>query len=82
MIGPRAHEFSPGVDIIVEPLRQRYALAPDVPPPPGMTREEFGAWSRRVCGFMAPLIPDNQTIVMGGKVYMNRSTFNRLMDKT
>ena len=32
----------------------RYTLPADVPPPPGMTRDDFAAWSLRVCGIKPP----------------------------
>lgn len=35
-------------------LAPRYVLPDDVPPPVGMTREQFSEWSWRTCGYAPP----------------------------
>lgn len=67
-----------GLPVIVEPERPRYTLPADVPPPPGMTRDEFAQWSRRVCGIQAPLIPDGQMLSLAGRLHMNAKTWDRM----
>lgn len=64
-----------GVTVQVEPLRQRYSLPADVPPPKGMTRDEFDAWSRRVCGFQKPLLEDGQVLKTPYGLHMNAATW-------
>lgn len=73
-----------GMAVIVEPLYQRYVLPADVPPPPGMTRDEFNDWSRHVCGFTEPLLRDGQVIVneRKGTLHMNYRTFQQLRKAT
>lgn len=69
-----------GTRVIVEPLRPRYTLPSSVPTPPGMTREEFAAWSAQVCGYQAPLVQDGQFIFMSGtdEIVVNERTFEQL----
>lgn len=55
-----------GIKIIEEPKRPRYVLPDDVPPPPGMTRAEFAAWSAEVCGFREPIVPRDTVYFMPG----------------
>lgn len=64
-----------GVTVHVEPLRQRYKLPNDVPPPTGMTREQFDEWSRRVCGYCPPLIADGQVLKTPYGLHMNAKTW-------
>ena len=70
-----------GHRILVEPLRPRYVLPDDVSPPPGMTRDEFADWSRRVCGHQAPLIKDGQVFYTEGAMHMNQATFDAMKAK-
>lgn len=44
-----------GMRVIEAAEHPRYTLPADVPPPTGMTRAEFDAWSRRVCGMVSPI---------------------------
>lgn len=67
-----------GDRVFVEKPRQRYILPGDVPPPPGMTREEFDQWSRRVCGFQPPLIEDGQVFRTANGLHMNASTWAKV----
>lgn len=67
-----------GLPVMVEPERPRYTLPADVPPPTGMTRDEFAQWSRRVCGIQAPLIPDGQVLNLAGAMHMNAKTWARI----
>lgn len=46
-----------GMRVVASPDQPRYTLPDDVPPPPGMTRAEFAAWSRVVCGVVNILPP-------------------------
>lgn len=55
-----------GMTVVAAPLHPRYVLPADVPPPPGMTRAEFNAWSRHVCG-MTCTVPRGAAYVIGGK---------------
>lgn len=60
-----------GMRIIESPDLPRYTLPADVPPPRGMTRAAFAAWSREVCGVIN-LVPPGQAYVIGGHtVHMN-----------
>lgn len=68
------------INIIMETQRPRYTLPDDVPPPPNMTREEFDAWSRRVCGYQASLIPDNEIMKTPHGLIVNAATWQRLRD--
>lgn len=72
--------FIQGLRVHIEPPRPRYVLPADVPPPPGMTREEFDAWSRRVCGYGSSLIPDGQVLSTPYGLHMNQATFDRLKE--
>lgn len=67
-----------GMRIHVEPLRQRYTLPDDVPPPAGMTREQFNEWSRRVCGYAEPLIADGIVINLRDTLHMNTRTWEKV----
>ena len=68
-----------GLKVLIEPQRQRYTLPADVPPPPGMSREQFNDWSRRVCGFHAPILADGQVFKSpDGAMYMNATTWAAL----
>lgn len=51
-----------GMKVHVAPEYPRYTLPKDVPPPPGMTRQEFAEWSAKVCGTCS-VLPDNIAIV-------------------
>jgi hypothetical protein len=55
-----------GIKIIEEAKHPRYVLPDDVPPPPGMTRAEFAAWSAEVCGFREPIVPRDTVYFMPG----------------
>jgi hypothetical protein len=63
---------------VVEPLRQRYTLPDDVSPPPGMTRAEFNAWSKQVCGYASPTLKDGQVMHISGVFYMNQWTYDAM----
>lgn len=57
-----------GLRVIEAPLRPRYVLPDDVPPPKGMTRDEFAAWSRRVCGVVCNIKPGHALVLYGHTV--------------
>lgn len=67
-----------GHRIHVEHPRPRYVLPDDVPPPTGMTREEFADWSLRVCGSQQPILRDNEVYQVGSTFCMNAATYERL----
>ena len=54
-----------GMRFVESPDVPRYTLPADVPPPPGMTRAEFAAWSRKVCG-VTNIVPPGQAVVLRG----------------
>ncbi len=54
-----------GMRIVEAPTHPRYTLPDDVPPPPGMTRAEFAAWSREVCG-VTSVVPRGQAYIVNG----------------
>ena len=58
------HSFL-GMRIVEAATYPRYTLPDDVPPPPGMTRAEFAAWSREVCGVTC-VLPRGQVFLMNG----------------
>ena len=63
------------INIVVEQLRPRYVLPLDVPPPTGMTREEFEEWSRKVCGYQDSILSDGQVLLMEGRMHMSQATY-------
>lgn len=67
-----------GTPVVIEQPRPRYVLPDDVPPPTGMTREEFAAWSVRVCGYAPPFLKDGDVMTLSGALHMNQATFNKL----
>lgn len=67
-----------GFDVRVEPRRPRYELPLDVPPPPGMSRAEFAAWSISVCGYQPPVLMDGEVLRAGCLLYMNHDTWERI----
>lgn len=50
-----------GVKIVCAPMHPKYVLPQNVPPPTGMTRDEFHEWSKKFCGEYC-MIPDDQMI--------------------
>ena len=66
-----------GLKIQAMPDRPKYILPLDVPPPKGMTREEFNAWSLDVCGHYNP-ISDGEVIQMFGVLYVNPRTYEQI----
>lgn len=59
-----------GMRIVEAAEFPRYTLPADVPPPTGMTRAEFDAWSRRVCGMVSP-IPRGTVYCFGNNIVLN-----------
>lgn len=70
--------FGMGVHVHIETQRPRYALPLDVPPGTGSTRAEFEEWSKRVCGYQAPLLADGVVLQSPHGVHMNAKTFSYL----
>lgn len=64
-----------GMRIHIETLHPRYKLPPDVPPGTGCTRSEFEEWSKRVCGYQAPLLADMAVFQSHLGLHMNANTF-------
>lgn len=64
------HSFL-GMRIVEAPTYPRYTLPDDVPPPPGMTRAEFAAWSREVCGVTC-VLPRGQVFLLNNSIAMVR----------
>lgn len=80
MIQSFTHGPLAGITITVEQRRARYNLPDDVPPGTGSTREEFAEWSKRVCGYSDPLIPDGQMVGIGlNQVVMNANTYDGVL---
>lgn len=69
-----------GMRVVVEPLRMRYALPADVPPPTGMTRVEFDSWSRAVCGYREPVLMDGEVLsnAWDNTIRMNERTWDQV----
>jgi hypothetical protein len=68
-----------GVRFQIETEYPRYTLPPDVPPPTGMTREDFAAWSKETCGCMPSILPDNAMLCLPtGVMVVNRRTFEEM----
>lgn len=67
-----------GIRVHVEPLRPRYTLPIDVPPPTDMTRDQFDEWSRRVCGYDEPIMPYGQVLKTPDGLHMNEATWDGL----
>ena len=67
-----------GMKVYIESLRPRYTLPNDVPPPKGMTREDFDAWSREVCGYQPPLVADGQILKTPYGLHMNKQTWEKV----
>lgn len=68
-----------GMKVVVERPVQRYKLPSDVPPPTGMTREEFDAWSRRVCGYRQSILQEGQVVCTdAGTMHMTQATWERV----
>lgn len=67
-----------GYRVVIEQLRPRYTLPPDVPPGTDCTREEFEEWSARVCGFQKPLLNDGTITSAGDTLYMSLETFEKI----
>jgi len=57
----------------------RYTLPDDVPPPPGMTRAEFAAWSREVCG-MTSLLPKGTVLMFNNHLMARPSDVVKLIN--
>jgi hypothetical protein len=64
-----------GVPVIIEQPKPRYVLPDDVPPPKGMTREEFNEWSLSVCGYMPSIIPNGMVYKTHREMFMSYETF-------
>lgn len=64
-----------GMPVVIEDPRPRYTLPDDVPPPTGMTRAEFAAWSIQVCGYAPTFLKDGDVLTLHGSLHMTRATF-------
>lgn len=67
-----------GLEVVVEPQYPRYTLPADVPPPPGMTREQFDAWSREVCGYHPQMLKDGQVYKAYNRLHVNAATWEKI----
>lgn len=77
MIDPYSGQTIFGMKLVVVQSQPRYVLPADVPPPTGMTREEFASWSIRFCGRASSSMKDGQLMVQQdtNTIYMNERTF-------
>lgn len=76
-----ARPYILGMPVVIEQPRPRYVLPADVPPPTGMTRDEFAAWSKEWCGHAEPLMLDGHVMNLHGTLYMTAATFAQLQAK-
>lgn len=68
-----------GTEVLVEKPVPRYVLPDDVPPPKGMTREEFNRWAFDVCGCHPPVIPDGVVYTTSKGYQMNSKTYKQFL---